>query len=204
MRQRQRDGGRRRWRRLSWVERRGERLALVRADREVVRRAHKRLSVVALEIRDATPADRAWIRDAIAREWGTPAVVSRGRLHVADELAGLVAMSGREAVGLLTYRIEDRQLEVVTLQAFVRGIGVGTALLEAAKTAARREDCKRLWLVTTNDNSPAQAFYLAVGLRLAAVHRGAVRVSRMLKPEISVLGVNGVPIDDELEYEVVL
>jgi GNAT superfamily N-acetyltransferase len=170
----------------------------------IVGQVQGKRAAVRLEIREAAPADGAWIREVIVREWATPAVVSRGRLHVAHELPGFVAMSGRKAVGLLTYQIESQQLEVVTLQAFVPRVGVGTALLEAAKSAGRSEDCKRLWLVTTNDNTPAQAFYRAVGLRLAAVHEGAVRASRMLKPEIPALGLNGVPIADELEYEVVL
>ena len=158
---------------------------------------------MAIEIRDVIPADRPWVRDAVAAEWGTPTVVSRGHLHAADELPGFVALRERATVGVLTYRVEDRQLEVVTLQAFVRRIGVGSALMAAAKQAARRDGCTRLWLVTTNDNTPAQAFYRAVGLRLAGVHSGAVRLSRMLKPEIPVLGLNGVPIEDEMEYEVV-
>ena len=75
------------------------------------------------------------------------------------------------------------------------------ALLAEARRIAAAQGCRRAWLVTTNDNAPAIAFYLAVGLRLVALHRGAVRDSRAMKPGIPLRGVNDVPIEDELEFE---
>ncbi len=140
----------------------------------------------------------------MSREWATPVVVSRGLVHHPEELPGLVAVDGRDTVGLLTYRVDALQLEVVTIQAFKRRRGVGRRLLEAVEGVARRAGCRRMWLVTTNDNTPAQSFYRAAGMRMVAVHQGAVRRSRMLKPEIPAVGLNGVPIDDEIEFEVVL
>jgi hypothetical protein len=41
-------------------------------------------------------------------------------------------------------------------------------------------------------------------MRLVAVHRGAIAESRKLKPEISRFGVGGRPIDDEVEFELVV
>ena len=55
--------------------------------------------------------------------------------------------------------------------------------------------------VTTNDNGPAILFYRAVGWELVAVHKGAIAESRRLKPEIPEVGLGGVPIEDELEFE---
>ena len=159
---------------------------------------------MAIQVREAVPADRPWIRDVISQEWCTPVVVSHGTAHHVDELPGLVAMDAGEPVGLLTYEINGLQLEVVTLQALERLKGVGRILLEAAKSIARESGCRRVWLVTTNDNTPAQSFFGAVGMRLAMVHRGAVRQSRVLKPEIPSVGLNGVPIDDDIEFEVAL
>jgi hypothetical protein len=57
---------------------------------------------------------------------------------------------------------------------------------------------------TTNDNEPAITFYSRSGLHLAAVHRGAIAESRKLKPEISQFGVGGRPIEDEIEFELLL
>ena len=41
-------------------------------------------------------------------------------------------------------------------------------------------------------------------MHLAAVHRGAIAESRKLKPEISLFGVGGRSIEDEVEFELVL
>ncbi|HEX6140904.1 MAG TPA: 2-oxo-4-hydroxy-4-carboxy-5-ureidoimidazoline decarboxylase, partial [Candidatus Limnocylindria bacterium] len=60
----------------------------------------------------------------------------------------------------------------------------------------------RLWLVTTNDNLDALHFYLRRGMRVAAVHAGAVDRDRALKPEIPRFnGSNGLPIRDLVELE---
>ena len=138
---------------------------------------------------------------ALSQEWGSPVVVSRGRLHNADRLSGLLAERGDKRVGLLTYRVSGDEMEVVTLQALEQRTGVGSALLKAAREAASRMGCRRLWLVTTNDNTPAQSFYRALGMELVAVYRGAVGESRKLKPSIPLAGVGGRSIEDELEYE---
>jgi hypothetical protein len=58
-----------------------------------------------------------------------------------------------------------------------------------------------MWLVTTNDNLAAIAFYRARGWRQAAVRRGAVSEARRLKPQIPAFGTNGLPKEDELEFE---
>ena len=67
--------------------------------------------------------------------------------------------------------------------------------------AARSHGCSRLWLITTNDNLDALRFYQRRGMRIAAVHAGAIEVSRALKPSISMTGAYGIEIRDELELE---
>jgi ribosomal protein S18 acetylase RimI-like enzyme len=115
-----------------------------------------------------------------------------------------VALVEGERQGLLTYRLEGGECEVVTLDSLAEGIGVGTRLLEAARGAAENAGCRRLWLVTTNDNLQALGFYQRRGYRLAALHRDALEVSRRLKPEISEIGHAGIPLRDEIELEIVL
>lgn len=132
-------------------------------------------------------------------------MVSRGRLHYCHLLPGFYAEVAGRRTALLTYRIDADGMEVVALYAEERNQGCGTALLEAARQRASRLGCPRLWLITTNDNEPAIRFYRNRGLRLAAVHEGAVDAARReLKPEIPLHGVNGVAIRDELELEVSL
>ncbi len=47
-------------------------------------------------------------------------------------------------------------------------------------------------------------FYQRRGFVLASMHRGAVDESRKIKPEIPLLGMDGIPIQDEIELEMAL
>lgn len=154
--------------------------------------------------RPLTDDDRDWARAVLTERWGAPRVVSRGRLIQADELEGFVAEVEGERCGLLSYRVARMQLEIVTLDALSQWQGVGTALLEAAEAHARAADCRRLWLVTTNDNLPALRFYQRRGFVLSALYRGVLDISRKLKPTIPEAGLHGIPLQDELELELLL
>ena len=151
------------------------------------------------EIRKLGASDRAWVSQFLQAHWGATVVVSRGHLHHADRLPGFLAVCNDVPVGLLTFHIDGDQLEVVTLNSLIERRGIGTALLAAAQAAARAAHCRRLWLITTNDNVPAIEFYQRRGLVVAAIYRGALEVSRRLKPQIPEYGIGGVPIRDEVE-----
>jgi N-acetylglutamate synthase-like GNAT family acetyltransferase len=155
-------------------------------------------------IRTKTKADQAWINDLLTTQWGSIRVVSRGRLYESDTLPGLIAELQGEPVGLLTYHIEKPACEVVTLNSTLEKHGVATALLDAVEKEAVRSGCRRLWLITTNDNIPAIHFYQKRGFTLAALHANAVRTSRELKPEIPERGWDEIPIRDEIEFEKIL
>lgn len=152
-------------------------------------------------MRARTSADDPWLVESVTAVWGSLEIASRGRLHRADRLPGLVAERAGFQVGLLTYHIDAQQLEVVTIQATDRRTGVGGALLEAARETALERCCRRLWVVTTNDNVDAIRFYEHMGMRRVAVHRGAVAESRRLKPSIPLCGAGGVALEDEWEFE---
>ena len=151
-------------------------------------------------VRPFREGDREWVRETLRELWGET-VVSRGVVHDPTALPGFVAEEGGERVGLLTYRIDGADCEVVTIDAFPAGAGAGTALLDAAGRAARDAGCGRLWLITTNDNLRALRFYQRRGFRLVAVHPDALERSRELKPSIPEIGLDGIPLRDELELE---
>ena len=126
----------------------------------------------------------------------------RGRLLDARQLPGLWVGEEDRLVGYLLYHPEGDQWEVALLEALEQGRGVGSALLGAVEELARRRGCKRLWLVTTNDNTHALAFYQRRGFVLAALHRDAVTEARKtLKPSLPLVGEGGIPLRDELELE---
>ena len=160
-----------------------------------------RTSEPAVRVRRTEDADQSWLVDRLEASWGSVHAASRGRLIDASALPGFVAESGAERVGLATYDLDGDACELVTINAFVSRRGVGAVLLEAVADEARRQGCRRLWLVTTNDNTPALRFYQRNGMRLVALHVDALSVSRTLKPGISAVGLDGIPLRDELELE---
>ena len=154
-----------------------------------------------VEIRELSAADNAWARQALELEWESAIAVSRMRIHHLDRLPGLIAYRSGRRAGLLTYIMENQELQVVSLQSLVRRVGVGKALLGAARDLAQARGCKRLWLATTNENAAAISLYGHCGMALVATHRGSVRGARQLKPQIPECGPDGTPIEDELEFE---
>jgi len=152
-------------------------------------------------IRPVEEYNRPWMLEVI-RGWGADFVVTRGRKVYAAELPAFIAVGDSgEKLGLQTYEIISDQCEVVTLDAFTRFSGVGTALMQCAIDAARAAGCRRVWLMTTNDNLDAIRFYQKRGFTIAAVHVNAIAHSRTLKPSIPLIGYYGIPIRDEVEFE---
>ncbi|MHC4109361.1 MAG: GNAT family N-acetyltransferase, partial [Planctomycetota bacterium] len=105
-----------------------------------------------IEIRLVANSDRDWIRETLVEHWGSTVVVTRGRVHDGDRLPGLVALLGGARAGLLTFDHRGDELEIVTLNSLAPRQGIGTALVAAARALAAALSCRRLWLVTTNDN----------------------------------------------------
>jgi GNAT superfamily N-acetyltransferase len=140
----------------------------------------------------------------LTASWGSTTVVSRGVIHDAAMLPAFVATRGGSIVGLAAYSLGRLACELVSLDATERHRGIGSALLERVAEHARGSGCERLWLITTNDNLDALRFYQRRGLRIVAVHRGAVDHSRRIKPSIPLHGEYGIPIQDELELELIL
>ena len=154
-----------------------------------------------VSIHSATEVDRPWMLEVI-RGWGADFVVTRGRKVFAAELPAFVAEDAEgEKVGLLTYEIIGDQCEVVTLDAFTQFSGIGTPLMNRVIEAARAAGCRRVWLITTNDNLDAIRFYQKRGFTIAGVHVNAIAHSRTLKPSIPIVGNYGIPIRDEVEFE---
>ena len=140
----------------------------------------------------------------IQDQWGSNRVVSKGRMFDPSELEGFAAVADEKVVGLVTFRVERDECEVVTLNSLSEGTGTGSSLLNAVRDTAIKARCRRLWLITTNDNLSALRFYQKWGLRITAIYPNALERSRMLKPEIPLLGKEGIPIRDEIELEMIL
>jgi ribosomal protein S18 acetylase RimI-like enzyme len=140
----------------------------------------------------------------VISRWGS-VVVRRGESIAVEGLPGFTAWIDGERAGVLTYTVAGDECEVVTLLSLVEGRGVGSALMDAARDAAVAAGCRRLWLITTNDNTRALAFYQRWGMDLCAFRRGAIdEYRRTVKPSIPERAENGIPIAHELELELLL
>jgi len=149
-----------------------------------------------------TEADRPRLAEHLAASWGSTSVVSRGRLHEAAELPGFVASDGGRWLGYSAYEIVGSSMEVVVLDSPMPERGAGSALIAACADLALQRGLERLWLVTTNDNLRALRFYQRRGFVLVDLRPGAVdEARRTLKPEIATVGLDEIPIRDELELE---
>jgi ribosomal protein S18 acetylase RimI-like enzyme len=132
-----------------------------------------------VNVRPVEAHDRAWVTSFLA-ETNSARVAAHGELLYPSELPGFIAGDG---LALATYRIDGDECELVTLHSRVENAGAGSALIEAVSAAAREAGCRRLYLITTNDNTHALRFYQRRGFRLAALRPGAVdEARRTVKP----------------------
>ncbi|MGJ3241098.1 MAG: GNAT family N-acetyltransferase [Anaerolineae bacterium] len=179
----------------------------------------------AFTIRPLQREDREWVAHFLDEHWGSTQMVTRGRVLYGHLLPGFVAERSKpptpgeeveeldddateenpivtmEKIGLLTYNVEDQECEIISLDSHIRGIGVGTALVNELIDAAKESKIKRIWLITTNDNLPALKFWQKRNFELAVIHRNAIEQARRLKPQIPITGLEGIPIRDEIELE---
>jgi len=115
---------------------------------------------------------------------------------------GVVVMDQGRIIGMLTYILREKVLEITSLDSLAEGKGLGTALVGRALSIAQKHGCTRVVAVTTNDNINAIRFYQKRGFDMARLYHGALDVSRKLKPEIPLIGENGIPLKHEIEFEI--
>jgi ribosomal protein S18 acetylase RimI-like enzyme len=154
-------------------------------------------NAVEVIVRELDDADRPWLCDLIGSEWGLP-VVSISGTHDPSALPGYVAEDGGRRVGVITYRLDDRGCEVVTLHSLRERQGVGTTLLAAARGVADAASA-RLWLITTDANENAIGFYERRGMSVRAVHPNFADEVRRFKPQVGG-GGSRAQFRDAIEY----
>ena len=152
-------------------------------------------------VTDLSKKDRTWVRERTELLFGGDMVVSRDMVHQPADLPGFIALEGSERVGLATFNIDGETCEIVTLDSLCQWCGVGTALLEAVESAARSGGCKKLWVITTNDNLDALRFFQRRGFRISTLRANSMDAIRKLKPGVPETGHYGIPIRDEVELE---
>jgi hypothetical protein len=109
-------------------------------------------------------ADRPWATALVAEHFGSPTVVSRGALHDARALPGLIAHKHGRRQGLLQYRPVDVQLEIVVLIACRRRQGSGgVCSLRSRSSPGRRGAADYGWSPRTTMHRPLRSIALCAG-----------------------------------------
>lgn len=157
-----------------------------------------------MNLRRLTPEDLPRLRQFWVEHWGGDFMVTRGKIYRPEQLEAFIVEDGDEWIGLLSFIIVDNELEVTSLDSLREGQGIGSKLLTHAIEEARARNCRRIFLITTNDNLNALGFYQKRGFELVTIHRNALAETRKLKPGIPLIGMNTIPLRDEIELEMVL
>jgi len=155
-------------------------------------------------LRRLSPIDLSRLRQFLIEHWGGEEMITRGNIYRPEQLDGFVIEDQNEWVGLITFFVKDDECEITSLDSLREGRGMGTQLIDQVIEVARARQCKRLFLITSNDNIHALGFYQKRGFEIVTVYRGALNETRKRKPSIPLFGMDGIPLTDEIELEIKL
>jgi GNAT superfamily N-acetyltransferase len=153
------------------------------------------------EIKKIDASLREMVNKLLSNNWGSTIMVTRGKVHNLEQLPGFIAMEDGEIKGLITYEMRENECEIISLDSFEEGRGIGSRLLQQVIQEAKLHNCNRVWLITTNDNVNAIRFYQKRGFNMAGLYLNAVNEARKIKPEIPLIGNDNIPILHEIEFE---
>ena len=156
---------------------------------------------LAFEISEISSEESSLVASYVAGLWGSAMSISRGRILNTAELPGFICKKGNKVIGLVTYKIDEDSCEIVTLNSEFKNQGLGTQLINKVIGKAKSNGCRRVWLITTNDNTNALKFYQKRGFEWVGFYKNSMDESRKLKPEIPETGDDGIPIKHEIEFE---
>ena len=155
-------------------------------------------------IKQIDRTDRYEVNSFIMKQWFSLQMVVHGEKIDLDNTEGWYALEENRIVGLITYRLFDMEMEILSLDSLHEKQGIGTALLGKAVEQAKCIGVKRILLTTTNDNLAALRFYQKRGFDMIRLNLNAVERSRKIKPEIPSVSTDGIPIKHEIDLEMIL
>ncbi len=156
------------------------------------------------QIKPVNDKDREWVKDFIKKRWRSEEIVYGGKIFYPHKLKGFIAVSDKKSIGLITYQVDKKVCRVITIDSLIKRKGVGTSLINKVKNQAKELGCRKIIVITTNDNLDRLRFYQRRGFQLNKIYKNTVEKSRKIKPEIPKIGQYGIPIKDEIELELKL
>jgi len=160
------------------------------------------LEPLAYEICQVDETIRAKIQPILNETWGAPHLAINGKLWDSRIMPGFVAVNGDEVLGYLLYEFHSGVCEIMVLESVAQNIGIATALIAKVKQAAKSNGTNRIVVQTSNDNTHAFRFYQRRGFTIREIRLGAMGTARRLKPSIPLIGEEGIPLRDEIEFEI--
>lgn len=133
--------------------------------------------------------------------WFSTDISIRGEIIDGTKLDGFLLQEENTIIGLVTYTFFGDICEIVSVDSKRENVGIGTALLNEIEEIARENKCKKMRLITTNDNLRALQFYQKRGYCLTKLYPNAMDEVRKVKPDVPLIGENGIPLRDEIELE---
>lgn len=157
-----------------------------------------------MDIKLISSKNRHMVNEFIVSQWLSTDMVVRGELVDMTILEGFIVFDEDNIIGLITYRIKENECEIMSLDSLREKQGIGTALINKVLETAAKEKCRKIKLITTNDNINALRFYQKRGFDMVHLYYNALENSRRLKPSIPMVGDFGIPLKHELEFEMIL
>lgn len=147
------------------------------------------------------PMEQHRLVELLQLRWPERTMLVAGRFVEPEDVLGIGAFTGDRLHGIATWLVNGRVMHIVAVNSFTEMRGIGIALVDAMIAHARSLGLATLRATISNDNVVALRFYQKRGFKLIALHRGIFDAMRYVRPSIPAVGLDGIPIRDELELE---
>ena len=147
---------------------------------------------------------RSLVNQFFIDNWFSTDMSLRGKIIDGTKLDGFILKEENTIIGLVTYTFFENICEIVSLDSKRENIGIGSSLLKEVEKVAIDNNCKKMRLITTNDNMRALQFYQKRGYCLSKLYPNAMDEVRKVKPNVPDVGDNDIPLRDEVELEKII
>lgn len=142
------------------------------------------------------------VTDFIAEHWHGTDMLICGEIIDMTKVDGFVIFNEVVIIGLITYLVKDRVVVTTSLDSLISIRCICTILLNIIIKMSKQNDYKRIELITTDDNINAIRFCQKLGFGLIGINCGAIGREREKKPQIPIIGENGIPSRHEIEFSI--
>ena len=157
-----------------------------------------------MKIKTITNETRNLVNEFLIDNWFSTDMIIRGQVIDCTKLDGLFILEDNKIIGLLTYLISKDECEIISLDSKKEKQGIGSKLLHKVELIAKDKNCKVIKLITTNDNLNALKFYQKRGYHITKIYQNSMEIVRKIKPNVPLIGENGIPLRDEIELEKII